>query len=527
MKNIFNFPGEFKEEIIKKIRIPKEKRKIFNGQSVICVYFTKFCDATCPFCAFESGMRKFQIPKERSEFSDFGFERFITFLNKSNNKYLLISGGGEPFEKLEYVMQTVSRAVTEKIVILTNGVFAKDYENAKRIVFKLYNRLKKRNDSIDLILRINIDKCHNKQLGFESVNNIITIFKENFKNDARFKLQIQTVINDKSVENIIKTLGNCTKTDLRHIKTNKDEPIEIESPSYNIKFNNGYMIPVIVSEMTYPNLMVNLKANEDTINKAINAFDSVMKFNEYNKSLYTNINNSLDLTFWINYNGNVTTWGNQQLDNLYNLYLDDYKKIISDTFDNILSYSFLDKGYAYREKIINEVNKKACIRAKAVNVIDYAGALILEETKTSLYYALRVIKDYLKEDILTYDNIKSLSPEILEMLKLDNESLKNFYNESNYTIFNQYMENPNLDIDAWIDLFTLINLGHYDVNRHQIVNAINFVADRTGLSIARIISLIKQADKNDQYERLLERITYMKREAENLCIELKSQEKGA
>lgn len=64
--------------------------------------------------------------------SDYGFERFIKFVNESNNGYLLISGGGEPFEKKEYVFRTIEQANSDRIVIVSNGLWAKKYDSAKK-----------------------------------------------------------------------------------------------------------------------------------------------------------------------------------------------------------------------------------------------------------------------------------------------------------------------------------------------------------------------------------------------------------
>ena len=43
--------------------------------------------------------------------SDYGFERFIKFVNESNNGYLLISGGGEPFEKKNTFLEQLNRQI--------------------------------------------------------------------------------------------------------------------------------------------------------------------------------------------------------------------------------------------------------------------------------------------------------------------------------------------------------------------------------------------------------------------------------
>ena len=67
------------------------------------VFFTKFCDVQCSHCFFRSDNEGFELPREQYEFSREGFEKFIAFINASNNGYLSILGGGEPFKKFEYI----------------------------------------------------------------------------------------------------------------------------------------------------------------------------------------------------------------------------------------------------------------------------------------------------------------------------------------------------------------------------------------------------------------------------------------
>lgn len=171
----------------------------FDGKSFICVFFTKRCRAGCKFCFFKSNNKKLNDINESYEMSDYGFERFLKFVNESNNGYLLISGGGEPFEKKEYVFKTVESAISDKIVIVSNGLWAKEYEEAKEIIDKLYMSLSNRIEKTDVTLRISIDAFHAKQFGIEPYENIIKIFENDYLKKSNFHLKIHTIMSDDTV----------------------------------------------------------------------------------------------------------------------------------------------------------------------------------------------------------------------------------------------------------------------------------------------------------------------------------------
>lgn len=516
--NVFDSPKRYKDSILESVMVSESKTKKFNGKSFTCVFFTKFCNAGCPFCFFRSDTRKYAIPQEKFEFSDYGFERFIKFMNASNNGYLLISGGGEPFEKENYVMESVKRVKTDRIVIVTSGIWTQNYDNAERIIFKLHECIRNRNDNLKVVLRLSLDKSHYQQLGYDLVNNIVSIFRKNFSMNSNFELQIHTMIDDVTIDNVIKKLGDCKKIDGGEVRISDNEKlIKIVPKRCRILFDDGYEILVGMAKTFYPNLKVNL-LNPSTLKKALSVFDEDMDYSEYeNPSVVTNLNTQLGFDFWINYNGNITTWGNQQLDNLNNLYVDDYNKIVAKLYSNIISYSFIDKGYYYREKIINEVNPKAVLRSKAINIRDYAGALILEERKTALYYAIRVIQDYLNTGILNVSDLTRLPTELYETIKLSQEEIAKLYNSSEYNILTQYAENEQYDVEQWIDIFTLIRLGHYDVTPNQISNALAIFNHRFNETVTDINSLVS-TNSSEQYARLIERITFMKKEAIEFCM---------
>ena len=286
---------------------------------------------------------------------------------------------------------------------------------------------------------------------------------------------------------------------------------------YALHFPDGYKISVGIAQIFHSNLKVNLKNPNIDLEQLITLFDNDMKYNSFsNPSLVKNKNDEWGLDFLISYNGNIATWGNEQLYGLNNLYTDSYENIISNIYTNIISYSLLDKGYFYRTKIISEVNPLAVLRSKAIHIRDYAGASILEENHTVLYYAIRVIQDYLEENVLTLEELSGMSKELLDMIKSKKYIVKKWYQNTSYSIIKQYMEKSIFDENEWRDLFNLIYFGHYTVSKEQIEEGIRFFNKHARKKINQLEDVLENS--KEHYQRLIERLTFMKPEAKRLCM---------
>jgi pyruvate-formate lyase-activating enzyme len=520
MKNIFDSPTDYLKEIIN-VRIPFAKRNKYTGKSLICVWLTKLCPVGCEDCFFKSNMYYEGVPNERYQFSDYGLERLIEFINNSNNGYLMLSGGGEPLIKRDAVMEIVRRAKTDRIIVVTSGLWATSYMKTQKIISDLYKFLKNRNDNTILELRLSVDKFHYSQLGFDVLNNVINVFREHFQDAPNFELRIHSIVGDKTINEVAELIGDCEiiESDMDSV-SNNEKVIKIVTEEATMCFKDNYQVKIERSMLFFPNLMVDLNTISSTLNDALKIFEKDMNTSEYgNPSVVRNENGDLGLDFWVNYNGNVTVWGNQQLDNLYNVYVDDYQRVVEGTFNNIISYSFLDKGYHYREEIIQSINPKAVLRSKAINLRDFASAFLLEEEKTRLYYGIRVIKDYLGEGVLENNDVQLLPPELKLLIYGDLETLNRLYHEAKYDILTQYMNKKDFNENEWRDLFFLINLGHYFVDDTNLQNSINYYNSKTEGNLCHINEL---AGKNDeiQYGRLLERISFMKPEAKQFCMKV-------
>ena len=152
MKNIFDRPCYHLEQI-KKVKIDSKKRKKFNSKSMLCAWVTKLCPAHCKSCFFKSDMYHDGTPAEKYQFSPYGVERLIQFINDSNNSYLMLSGGGEPMIRKDIVNELIRKVKTDRIVIVTSGIWAKTYKSAKATIDELYSSYTSRNDDIVLVVR--------------------------------------------------------------------------------------------------------------------------------------------------------------------------------------------------------------------------------------------------------------------------------------------------------------------------------------------------------------------------------------
>lgn len=432
-------------------------------------------------------------------------EKLISFLNASNNGYLSILGGGEPFNRLDYIKEILEQVKSDNIILVTSGFWAKEYSEAERIVNELNEVISKRNDDINVVLRVSVDKWHSTKINDKTICNIIEVMKQ--MNKSNIKLQMHGIEGDDTLENILKSYDSFYKTNIRQLASDNDKILKIGYKRYDVVFADGFKIEIGTAQKFYSNLKVNLNNKQENLDEIIRIFEDDIEFNCFgNPSLVKNSDGVLGLDFLISYNGNVSTWCNEQTYNLNNIYIHDYDKVMDRSFGNVISYAFIDKGYKYREDIFKEVNPLAVLRSKAINIRDYSCASLMEERNTVLYYAIIVIKDYLVENILGKEDLKDLSRELQYVISLEKSQIIQMYQKSKYTIFDEYIDNIQVSEVDWRDLFNLIQLGHYNVTELDIKNAINYYNTKYDTNIINISQFIENSEA--QYERLLNRVSY-------------------
>ena len=508
MENIFENPKKYLPYLWK-IKIKKNCRKSFEGKSMTTVWLTKLCNAHCAHCFSKPPERYDKRKIKEYQFSEFGIRKLIRFINDSNCSYLMISGGGEPTLCKESLFEIVKNANVERIVIVTNGMWGCDYYSAKKLIDGLYKKLSERSAMCELVIRISVDKFHAKSLGTDMIPNIINVFANNYSENQYFHLMFHTIIGDDTIEKVVAKMPNVRLDETVVYNSSDSTRLNKVIPEKRVLKCCNYNIPVGYAKLFYPDFIVNI--NNTNIEKMIEIFDEDITYSEKgNPSLTFNDDGAVGLDFWIKYNGNVTTWGNQLSEENYNIYLDSFKKIVRRTFDNILSYSFLDKGYFYRENIVNEVNHLAVIRSKVIQLRNYSSALLLEENCTKLYYGIRVIQDYLLEGVLKQEDLSILPYEMREVIAQDKEANMLLYRQADYDITNQYRQEERRQ-EEWDMLFTLIKQGHYQVLPNHISEAIIYYNQHFNQNISSIMEI-----GAIEYDKFQERLSCVRKEVSEL-----------
>ena len=516
MINLFNSPKKYLSEFYsKKIFKPSIIQSMINdfkGLSMMCVWITKLCPLQCEKCFFRSNMNHDGMNEEEYKFSSIGIDRLIRFVNDSNSGYLMLSGGGDPMVFPDHVTRIISETVTKRIVIVTSGFWGKTEESAYGTINKLYKAFRERDNECEVVIRLSVDTYHENELGGnECYQNIINVFKNSFYNVSKFSLLIHTMREDSSMFSLADTIGGKISFGELGESDNKDV-IKIV-PQKAVMQIDDYTIPIGISKLFLSDLMVDI--NPPLSPKVIDAIrvmtDDMENSEQGNPSYIQNSMGRKGLDFWVDYNGNVTTWFNQDWYSLFNLYSDQYCDVVYNTFSNPMTAFFLKKGYDNRNKIIMEVNAQALLRAQSVNLRDYFAAFLLEEDNTKLYYAIRAVQTFLNDCYITMDDVNVYSPELVEAIKMPTNDLIKMYNQADYDILCQYMDEKYFDKEKWEDFFLLIALGQYKVSKKRLKEKIEIYNRKTHMNVCDVKEFYKEYNQ-DLYFRLHKRISFMKPE---------------
>lgn len=275
---------------------------------------------------------------------------------------------------------------------------------------------------------------------------------------------------------------------------------------------NNLKILVGYAKIFFSNLKIDLNDKSLVYRNTEVYQKDLIESEDGNSSIVTNKIGQPGLDFWVNYNGNVTTWGNQYLDNLFNIYTDSAEYIIQNTLKDPAALSFIEKGAIYRDKIVSEVNVTAVMRSKSVNIRDYTGALMFDEARTRLYYTIRALQDYIAEGRINLNHIQ-ISDELKFILSNNKKVLIKAYKDSEYTIVEQTIE-KGFDKNYVLDIMTWIKLGHYDISCHKKEKLLNFYnLHSQSLINYEDLNKIEDYNRKMQIVRMTEHLTHIKKEA--------------
>lgn len=477
MINIFNNPQYYREIILKEKNLLKYDLNKNNGKSLICVFFTAFCGVGCPFCFFHSpNYNKSNKSCEELEnhFDKKATKNFIKFANDANVGYLQISGGGEPFLEKEAILECLEKINADRIILVTSGFWAYNAEMGEKYLDDLYQATLKRKKKARVTIRVSISEYHSIKLKSKPLINLLNIFDRKYRNNKGFTLQLKTFENDSELINTLECYFKGYKLEqISDNDTDDSSHIKIMPWKYCLTLKSGYKVIVGKSRLFYSNLRPDLNKEMD-IKRNIEVYDKDLLLSQNNNSsIIYNSDGYTGLDWIVEYNGNVCTWQNRVQDNLLNIYEDNYQKILNNTYSDVLTYSYIDKGSLYRENIVNEISPKSIILMKSVNIRDYAGTLVFFEEKTRLYYTIRVIQDYLKEDKINIEILKKLPNELINAVEIGKNRLIELYENSTYSVLDQKLNMP-INKEEFYDFLELIKLGHYNISKSNVNSAIKY-----------------------------------------------------
>lgn len=489
--NFFNSPQHYRKLLLNSNVFRFDKEKI-NGKSLACIFLTRFCSVGCSFCFFQSPS-SWKNTTIDDQFNDEGIEKFIDFTRLANLGYILVSGGGEPLNRKQHVLKIIEEAITDRIVLVTSGSWARNYNVALNYIQTMHNLLNIRKTPTHLVIRVSVSDYHSVKLGISCAQNIINIFDKYFSKVQNFSLQIKTFEQDNSINELLKTMGAIIKESDTKFFESDNEILEKKIPKkLTAVLKSGYQFYVGVSKIFHSCIKPNLNSIEILKKEGIKVFEEDLQYSEdYNSTLVYNKDGTKGLDWSIGYNGNVCTWQNQCKDNYKNLYYDNYENIIKSYMNDPLTYSVIDKGNVYRENLVNEVNAQAVLRSKSIGLRDSVGAVLFEEEKTRLYYTIRVIQDYIYEKKILLEDIKKRNTLLFNIVSIPKQNLIKLYKESKYNIIDQ-QKNKVFNEVEWYDLFELIKLGHYIVPLSEIKKGLSYYNMRANRKIVNLNDIQEQ-----------------------------------
>lgn len=510
--NPFTNPDYYRRKLLQH-NLVKYNTNEYSGKSFMCVFFTRFCSVGCPFCFFKSAPARNEITVA-DQFNDDGIDKFIAFCNQANLGYVLISGGGEPLTQKKAVLRTIREVETNRIVLVTSGNWAMNREMAKKYLLEIEDAINSRKNPCIVTVRLSVSEGHSIKLGCSPALNLIHHFESHYAHHPYLKFQIHAFENDTMFTKVLSHFpDHKLDYDTNNRASDDEKIIKIIPQKVNVSLPSGYQFIAGISKIFGSDLRPNLNEKEKLIN-TIKTFERDLEESEDNNSaVLFNSDGQKGLDWSLNYNGNICLWQNQVNDNQWNIYEDNYQTVLNKTFNDPITLSYIEKGCKYRERLVEEASPRAILRQKSISLRDYSGTVIFEEEKIRLYYAIRVLQDYYKENRINIDELAQLPLELSDLIVNDPKKAFTLYQEAEYTIIDQYKRRP-FDSVEWRDLLELIKLGHYDLTQNQIQEALNIYNLNTKLRTYSTINDVEHERGEAIQKRLTDRLMYMKPSAQ-------------
>lgn len=441
--NPFVRPRDYRQMILDHIRVKPKLR--YNGKGFICALITSRCHIGCEHCMFGSNMTE-----KRNAFNTMTPERvdrLMQLVTDSNTDYLLVSGGGEGFLELGLMEQITEGSTASLTWLVTSAFWAKKFDQAQKILARLYSAYIRgcaAHPNRRLCIRVSVDTHHVNQLRdtegtlFQYLQHLVYLFETLYADQKDFFLQLHSLEGEEAlIDSLQEMLGAVKLPAMSDIHTNE----KVTESAVTLQMPSGYGFEVTFAKRLLSDMAADLR-NEQLLADRIQIWDKDAFVNE--KGLVgtqLNMDGTIGSDMLVIYDGRVAGgWQCEMTDVSINIDTDSYQDIVAKTFDDPGVLATIEHGLAYRFHIIDEVNSKASLRAKAVNVRDYTSPVLLEEDSTKLYYTIRAVQDFIFEGRLVATDTLHWPRSLLELVMTTREELQVLYKSAKYDIVRQFEE---------------------------------------------------------------------------------------
>lgn len=238
-----------------------------------------------------------------------------------------------------------------------------------------------------------------------------------------------------------------------------------------IELDGGLKMRVRHAKRFYSDPEIDMESEQAAHNIA-SCKQDIAELHDGHVGLVYNDGEATGLNFGMYHDGRLLTWGGTPPDNEHSIYTDNYADILDRTFRDVVSLSVLEKGDAYANEVVSEVNVHAARRAYGIGLRDFYSRILFEEGHTRLYYALRVLQDYVAEGRITRDQMEQWPVDLRTLVNAPKEELMRGHRESKLNIVEQYIRNPGVTSDQLFHLFCLVCKHHYDVTPEHMLDQV-------------------------------------------------------
>jgi hypothetical protein len=463
--NPFLATAYYRQLILDQVRLTP--RHEFHGKSFICLSLTRYCSVGCRFCFFKSP-RAYRKVVPDDAFGDEGVDRLVQFIRDADVGYLLISGGGDPLDERRSALRLISEAMADSIVIVTSGNWARSLPSARRYLKAMHSSFLARRSPTHLTIRLSVDEFHGEALGLAPAHNLLRLFREQYRNEPNFCFKIHTLCNDPCIAKFLEEAGlrRAGNVQIAGVGDECRTSVKISPRQEHYVDDTGFHLSINYAKLFHSDENVDLR-DRNSVERNLAIFQKDLEESENgNSSRVNNLDGSLGLDFWITYDGRVTTWGNQLPDNRFNVYHDRHRDVVRRSFNDPASLAFIEWGGAYRDAILGEVNPRAVLLAKAVNIRDFVGDILFEDARDRLYFSLRALQDFRRSGHVSDGAMAKWPEELQKLVQLGKKELRRLYRTSRNDIVRQVLAGAATKEDLQ-RLRRRIDLGHFSVSKES------------------------------------------------------------